>query len=277
MTDTKQLPNKSWVERIVNVFTNDPTNKKDLLSLLNDAVARKLIAPHSLGMIEGVLEVQELKVKDISIPRTQMITVDINNTLADVIKIVIKSGHSRFPVIGANKDEILGLILAKDLLQYSNPNSKNTTTIKDLLRPAIFIPESKRLDTLLQDFQLTHNHMAIVVNEYGGIIGLITIEDVIEQIVGNIEDEHDAEDSLLIHPREDSSYTVKAFTPIKDFNKYFNTHLLYKEIDTIGGFITRNLGRVPKRGETITIDKLQFKILKAEHRKIDLLKLKFIE
>ena len=277
MTDTKQLPNKSWVERIVNVFTNDPTNKKDLLSLLNDAVARKLIAPHSLGMIEGVLEVQELKVKDISIPRTQMITVDINNTLADVIKIVIKSGHSRFPVIGANKDEILGLILAKDLLQYSNPNSNNTTTIKDLLRPAIFIPESKRLDTLLQDFQLTHNHMAIVVNEYGGIIGLITIEDVIEQIVGNIEDEHDAEDSLLIHPREDSSYTVKAFTPIKDFNKYFNTQLVDKEIDTIGGFISRNLGRVPKRGEIITIDKLQFKILKAEHRKIDLLKVKFIE
>ena len=264
---------KSWLKKIFPLFTSKPKNINDLLAILQFATAENLIDNKTLHMLEGVLNVQELRVKDAMLPRSEMVIINNTMLISDIITIIITSGHSRFPVIGENKDEVLGILLAKDLLSYTDKHNKDRFNIRDILRPAVFIPESKRLDTLLQDFQGKRNHMAIVADEYGGVTGLITIEDVLEQIVGNIEDEHDSPDSPLIRKHGNQIYSVKALTDIEEFNTFFNTKLASDEVDTIGGLVMKNFGHLPKRGESTKINNLTFKILKADNRRIHWLQL----
>lgn len=233
---------------------------------------RELLDAEALGMIEGVLQVSEMKVRDITIPRPQMMVIEEDADPATAIPMIIQAGHSRFPVVGENRDQVVGILLAKDLLKYSN-HATTTVTIRDLARPATFIPESKRLDVLLKEFRLNRNHMAIVVDEYGGIAGLVTIEDVLEQIVGDIVDEYDTtEQELFIKQLSDLTYSVKALTPIDEFNDYFNTDYQHEDFDTVGGLVLHQFSYLPKPGETIAFDDFQVTVIKAEVRGIKLLK-----
>ena len=262
---------RSWLEKIGQVLAGEPRDRNELLEILRDAAERHLLDLNSLGMIEGILQVPELRVRDIMIPRSHMTVIEHNMTLEQILPIVITTVHSRFPVIGENKDEILGIILAKDLLSFAYGHPAKLFDIREILRPAIFIPESKRLDVLLQEFRRSRNHMAIVVDEYGGITGLVTIEDVLEEIVGDIEDEYDIEDDQSIKKYSETTYSVKALTPLDEFNDFFGSNLDDKEADTIGGLITRKFGHLPKRGEIIEFDGFRFKILRADSRRIHLL------
>jgi magnesium and cobalt transporter len=224
-------------------------------------------------MIEGVLEVSEMQARDIMIPRSQMVVVREDVSPDEFLPVIIDSAHSRFPVIGDNRDEVVGILLAKDLLSYYAKNHRENFDIRDILRPAVFIPESKRLNVLLKEFRANRNHMAIVVDEYGGIAGLVTIEDVLEQIVGEIEDEHDFEEDLYIVKHNDTRYTAKALTPIEDFNAEFNAEFSDEEFDTIGGLLISKFGHVPSRGEETTIGRFKFKVLRADSRRIHLLQI----
>jgi len=222
-------------------------------------------------MIEGALYVSDLRVSDVMVPKIQMTAIQYNASLVDIIRTVVDSGHSRFPVIGEDTNQILGILLAKDLLSYyANPDNRGSD-LKDIMRPAVFIPESKRLNVLLRDFRVKHNHMAIVVDEYG-VTGLITIEDVLEEIVGEIEDETDIDEEVNITPHGKNRYTVKAITPIDEFNETFNTELDTEEYDTIGGLIIEACGHLPKRGETLDFAGFNVKVLKSDKRRIQLLR-----
>ena len=251
-------------------LAGEPRDRSELVEILRDATERQLLDPKSLDMIEGVLEVPELRVRDIMIPRSQMVVIEEDMPLQAILPIVMTTVHSRFPVIGDNKDEVLGILLAKDLLAYAF-GEKKPFNIKEILRPAVFVPESKRLDVLLQEFRLNRNHMAVVVDEYGGVTGLITIEDVLEQIVGDIEDEYDTDEAQYIRKYSERSFAVRALTPIEDFNEYFSTDFQDKEADTIGGLVLREFGHLPKRGESIEISKFRFKVLRADSRRIYLM------
>jgi magnesium and cobalt transporter len=273
MSDEPQnaAPNhRSWLEKIGQILAREPRDRNELVEMLRDAAQRHLLDLNSLGMIEGVLEVPSLRVRDIMIPRSQITVIEQNATLDQILPVVIETVHSRFPVIGENKDEILGILLAKDLLAYAFGQKENNFHLNDILRPAIFIPESKRLDVLLQEFRRSRNHMAIVVDEYGGVTGIVTIEDVLEQIVGQIEDEYDTDDAELIKKYHNNSYAVKALTPIESFNEYFHAQLEETEMDTVGGLVTREFGRLPKRGESIDIGGYSFKVLRADNRRVHL-------
>jgi magnesium and cobalt transporter len=264
--------NPSWLERLSHALLREPHDRKQLIELLHDAKNRQLLDADALGMIEGVLQVSEMKVRDITIPRPQMIVVEEDTTPETALPIIIEAGHSRFPVVGENRDQVVGILLAKDLLKHSS-QSTSTVKIRDLARPATFIPESKRLDVLLKEFRLSRNHMAIVVDEYGSIAGLVTIEDVLEQIVGDIVDEHDTtEQELFIKQLSDLEYSVKALTPINEFNEYFNTDYEHEDFDTVGGLILHKFSYLPKPGETIEIDDLKISIIQAEMRGIKLIK-----
>jgi magnesium and cobalt transporter len=212
-------------------------------------------------------------VRDIMVPRSQMVIVDRDQSPEEILPIVIESGHSRFPVIGEDRDQIIGILLAKDLLRYFVEEHGASFDIKECLRPAVFIPESKRLNVLLKEFRVSHNHMAIVADEYGGVAGLITIEDVLEQIVGEIGDEYDVDDELDIRKDGVRQFTVRAQTRIEDFNDYFATRFSDEEFDTIGGLIMNHLGRLPRRGESLTFEGLEFKVLRGDRRRIDTLRL----
>jgi magnesium and cobalt transporter len=265
-------PLKKWTERISRLLSHEPKNREQIMTLLHKATAQDILDTESLRMIEGVLQVSNMKVRDIMIPRSQMSTFESDATLEEILPVAAENQHSRYPVIGNNRDEILGILLVKDLLPYLLKTPRKFELVK-ILRPAIFIPESKRLNVLLNDFRVNHNHMAIVVDEYGGISGLVTIEDVLEQIVGEIEDESDTDDpETQIKKIADRQYTVKALTPIEVFNTTFNTQFSKEEFDTIGGLIMNRFGHLPKRGETIIIDHFRFKILHADNRRIRLLK-----
>jgi len=266
-------PSRSWLDKISQILTGEPKDRQELVEMLRDATERRLLDPHSLGMIEGVLEVPEIRVRDIMLPRSQMIVIERNVPLEEIVTTVIRYGHSRFPVIGENKDEVLGILLAKDLLAYGYNRKEIPFKIDDILRTAVFIPESKRLDVLLQEFRATRNHMAVVVDEYGGVTGLVTIENVIEQIVGEIEDEYDVEDDQLIKKLSEHTYSIHALTPIEEFNKYFKAHLQEKDLETVGGLVMRGFGRLPKRGETVNISSYHFKILRADKRRVHLLQM----
>jgi len=262
---------RSWLEKLGQALGGEPRDRHELLEILRDATERQLLDPRSLDMIEAVLEVPQLRVRDIMIPRSQMVVIEEDMSLKSILPIVMTTVHSRFPVIGDNKDEVLGILLAKDLLSHAFDENK-PFKIKEILRPAVFVPESKRLDVLLQEFRLNRNHMAVVVDEYGGVTGLITIEDVLEQIVGDIEDEYDTDDAQYIRKYNENSFAVRALTPIEDFNEYFATKALEdKEADTIGGLVLREFGHLPKRGESIEISKFRFKVLRADNRRIYLL------
>ncbi len=226
-------------------------------------------------MLSGVLEVSETQVRDVMVPRSQMVVIDIEEDFDDILKLIVESGHSRFPVIGEDRDEVLGVLLAKDLLRYFGRDEAKDLPLRKLLRPAAVIPESKRLNALLREFRASHNHMAIVVDEYGGVAGLLTIEDVLEEIVGEIDDEHDQEEDEFIRPDADRNgkpcFAVRALTRIEDFNEYFECELDDEEYDTIGGLVMHELGRLPRRGERVEFGGFEFAVTKADKRRIDLL------
>ncbi len=264
---------RSWLERLGQVLGGEPKTRQELIEILREAQQRHLLDADALAMIEGVLEVSEMQVREIMIPRSQMVVVERDASLDEILPIITESAHSRFPVIGENKDEVVGILLAKDLLTYFIGERRADFNMRDILRPAVFIPESKRLNVLLKEFRASRNHMAIVVDEYGGVDGLVTIEDVLEQIVGEIVDEHDVEDEVYIMKHSDSNYTVKALTPISDFNEYFGCDISDEEFDTIGGYVMRQFAHLPRRGETIDIGPFHFKVLHADSRRINLLQL----
>lgn len=271
-----ETSSKSFIERLSEALLGEPSNRQELVSVLRDATGRDLLSQDALDMIEGVLQVTEMQVRDVMIPRAQVDVVDVSQTPEEYLPTVIETAHSRFPFIDGDKDKVLGILLAKDLLRYFHIAEKNRDRefdVNDVLRPAVFVPESKRLNILLKEFRTRRNHMAIVVDEYGGVSGIITIEDVLEQIVGEIEDEYDVdEDDVLIRRRDDGNYLVKALTTVEGFNEYFKTTFSDQEIDTIGGLVMTSLGHLPKRGEKIEIDQFEFEVLRADSRQIHLLK-----
>jgi len=260
----------SLLERIGSWLAREPEDREELIELLRAAYDRNLIDADALAMTEGVLQMSEMQARDIMVPRAQTDVIDIRESPDQFIPMVMQTGHSRFPVIGENKDDVIGILLAKDLLRhYAGEEEFN---VREMLRPAVFIPGSKPLNVLLKEFRKNRNHMAIVVDEYGGLAGLVTIEDVIEQIVGDIEDEYDfddVEDNIV--PEKGGQYRVKALTDIADFNTAFGTHYSDQDFDTIGGLVMSRFGRVPKRGESISFDNLVFKVLRADSRRLHLL------
>jgi magnesium and cobalt transporter len=259
-------PKPTLLERIGAILMREPEDRDQLVELLRSAYERNLIDADALGMIEGALQVSELQVRDIMVPRAQMDLVDLHEAPEQILPKVIESGHSRFPVYGDNKDDIVGVLLAKDLLRYF---AGHEVSLREMLRPAVFVPESKRLNVLLRDFRRNRNHMAIVVDEYGGVAGLLTIEDVLEQIVGEIEDEFDfdeTEANILLD--RNGMYRVKAQTEIASFNETFGTHFSDEEYDTVGGLLLSRFGRLPKRGEEIELDNLKFRVQRADSRRL---------
>jgi len=255
------------LERLSAFLTREPEDRDELLELLHGAFEHKLLDADALSMIEGVLQVSEMTVRDIMIPRAQMDVVSIDDDPTEFLPLVLETKHSRFPVIGENKDDIVGILLAKELLlYYRNPASFD---LKETLRPAVFVPESKRLNVLLRDFRANRNHIAIVVDEYGGVSGLVTIEDVLEQIVGDIEDEYDfdeSEDNII--PEAGGRFRVKAQTEIEDFNAQFGTAFEDEDFDTLGGLLLQAFGRLPKRGEATTLGGFRFRVLRADSRRL---------
>lgn len=263
---------KSWLERLAQAFSDEPKDREDLLELLRNAEKTQVLDNEALGIIEGALAVAEMQVADIMIPRPQMVVINAETSPRDFLPEMIAAAHSRFPVIGESPDEVIGILLAKDLLAYALNGGIDECNIQDHLRKATFVPETKRLNVLLQEFRVNRNHMAIVVDEYGCVSGLVTIEDVLEQIVGEIEDEYDEDDDdTLIKQFESNSFIVKALTPIEDFNEHFESTFSDNEFDTIGGILTQKFGRLPVREEEVDISGFNFKILNADNRRIRLI------
>ncbi|MCZ6667950.1 MAG: CBS domain-containing protein [Gammaproteobacteria bacterium] len=260
---------KGLLERVRDVFSGEPQDQKQLQALLKNLQVRQLIGAEELFMIEGVLQVSDMQVRDIMIPRGQMIVLDHEDSFADIIEKITESGHSRFPVIDDDKDDVVGILLAKDLLQLSVGASVQFE-INEYIRPASFIPESKRLNVLLKEFRQNRSHMAMIVDEYGGVSGLVTIEDVLEQIVGKIDDEHDDDDEVDIQHHGANRYSVRALTPLQDFNDHFKSDFINDEIETIGGYLLGRIGHLPERGESLTLQNLTFKVLSADSRQVHL-------
>lgn len=268
---------KSWLEKIAHAFSGEPKTRGDLLEILKVAQQNKIIDSEAQSIIEGALEVSAQQAREAMVPRPQMVVLKAECSPEDMLAKVIQAGHSRFPVVGESTDEVLGILLAKDLLPLALKTSLEDFDLMSIIRPATFVPESKRLNVLLKEFRERRNHMAIVIDEYGGVSGIITIEDVLEEIVGEIEDEHDAETDAPIKKLADNDFIIKALTPIEDFNEFFETDLSEDEFDTIGGLIMSQFGHVPKRNETAEIDNFNFKVLTADKRRVHLLRMSFIE
>jgi len=262
--------NSSWIGKLTNLFTESVDDTRSLVNVLRQAEQNKVIDADGLSIIEGALQVNDMQVREIMIPRSQVATIDITDSPGEIIPKVIDAGHSRFPVIGESKDDVVGILLAKDLLPLVL-DSEARFNLKDALRPAIFVPESKRLNVLLKEFRENKNHMAIVIDEYGGLGGVVTIEDVLEQIVGEIEDEYDIDEEDYIKKVDKDNYTVKALTPIEDFNNFFHSKLPDTEFDTIGGLVLDQFRHIPERDETVGIGPYVFKVLNADNRQIRLL------
>ena len=258
---------KSWLERIAAIFTAEPQDLSDLEEVFVEANARQLIDNDTKGMLQGVLEISKMRARDIMVPRTQMATIDIDQPLAEFLPILLENNHSRYPVVNEDKDHIEGILIVKDILQYAlKPDTD--WQLKDLLRPAVIIPESKRVDALLKEFRQKRYHMAIVVDEYGGVSGLITIEDILEQIVGDIEDEHDDEEGSDIRKLGSHVFLVSALTPLDEFNESFGTKFDEEEASTIGGIVLHAFGHMPVKGETLELGGLTFKVNKANSRRL---------
>ncbi|MGB4497965.1 MAG: transporter associated domain-containing protein [Methylococcaceae bacterium] len=266
-------PQKSWLEKISHLLTGEPQDLDDLLELLREAKSRNLLDTDALSMIEGVLQVSQMRVRDIMIPRVQMIVLPKDATLESILPLVIESGHSRYPVIDGDKSKVIGVLLTKDLLVkiFENKN----LTVQEIMRSVSIVPESKRLNVLLKESRTNGNHMAVVVDEYGQAAGLVTIEDVLEQIVGDIEDEHDdKDDENYVFQRNENEFMLKALMPIDKFDEQFGTQLATDEYDTVGGFLVQELEHMPHKGESLIIDNLKFEIVKADSRRVHLVKLK---
>ncbi len=262
---------KSWLERISQAFSSEPESVEDVLGILRDAEEHNIIDTDAMSIIEGAMQVIDMRVDEIMIPRSQMVTVKGSQDPGAFLQEIIDSAHSRFPVLGDSQDDVIGVLLAKDLLPLALNNDLNWSRIREILRPSTFVPESKRLNQLLKEFKETRNHMAIVVDEYGGTAGLITIEDVLEQIVGEIEDEHDIDEETNIKPHGDGAWAVKAVTSVEDFNEFFETEMDEQEFDTIGGIVLKEFGHLPRRGESISFNGFTFTIANADNRVIRLL------
>jgi len=266
------------IARLKRAIKGDPWSREEIQDLIQQPEID--LDAEEKSMLFGVLEVSETQVREVMVPRSQMVVIDIEQDFEEILAVIIQSGHSRFPVIGEDRDEILGVLLAKDLLRYIRSEDAEDVPLRKLLRPASVIPESKRLNALLKEFRASHNHMAIVVDEYGGVAGLLTIEDVLEEIVGEIDDEHDREELAFIRPDGDKdgkpSFAVRALTRIEDFNEYFECELDDDEYDTIGGLVLHELGRLPRRGESLEFGGFNFKVVNADKRRIDSLQVQRI-
>ena len=261
-----------WLRRLTQPFAGEPQDREALLAKLHEASERGLIDNEAMAMFEGVLDVADLQVRDIMVPRAQMVFLRRDDPLTRILPVVVESGHSRFPVMDDDRDDIAGILLAKDLLRVSSTERDERFDIRECMRPAVFVPESKRLNVLLKEFRRNRNHMAIVVDEYGGVSGLVTIEDVIEQIVGEIDDEFDVEDDQNIRKEAERQFSVRGVTRLEEFNEYFGTQLAEDGFDTVAGLIMKTLGRLPRRGETLSIDGLEFRVVRADRRRIDTLR-----
>ena len=271
--ETDKVPNRSWIERLGQALMGEPKGREDLVQLMREAEKRQLLGPDALAMIEGVLQVSELQVRDIMIPRAQIVFIPREASLAEIYPLVVESAHSRFPVQDEETSQVTGILLAKDLLSYAVLDDGDIFDLRDVMRPAIFVPESKRLNVMLHEFRANRHHMAVVIDEYGSVAGLITIEDVLEQIVGEIEDEHDFEEEAFILQRSEYEYNIKALTEISDFNAHFGTRYCDDDIDTVAGLVIKNFGHVPERGERTQIDGFLFEVLRADHRRVHLLRM----
>jgi len=275
-SDNNDTTVRNWLGRVADLFTGEPSSRSDLLDLLRDAAEREIIDADTLNIVYGGIALADMHARDVMIPRSQLITVDLATKPEVLLPKLIESRHSRFPVIGEGIDDVKGILHAKDLLPLLADDDWDDFDIKDCMRPAVVIPESKRLNVLLQEFRANRNHMAVVIDEYGHISGAVTIEDVIEQIVGDIEDEYDVDEEGAIKALDGDNFTVRADTPLEDFNDYFGTTLEDEDLETIGGLVVKHFGHLPKREETVVIGALQFRVLNADTRRVRLLHLKRI-
>ncbi|MBK3866240.1 CBS domain-containing protein [Pseudomonas stutzeri] len=264
---------KTWLEKITQAFAHEPKNRQELLEILREAHQNKLLDSEALAIVEGAIQVADLQVRDIMVPRSQVISIKAEQSPREFLPAIIAAAHSRYPVVGESLDEVIGVLLAKDLLPLILKDEHHNFDIKDLLRPATFVPESKRLNVLLREFRANHNHMAIVIDEYGGVAGLVTIEDVLEQIVGDIEDEHDVEEDSYIRPLPSGDFLVKALTPIDSFNEYFGSAFPDDEFDTVAGLVMNTFGHLPKRNEVTEIEGFRVRVLNADSRRVHMLRL----
>jgi magnesium and cobalt transporter len=268
---TSGTGNTGFIARIKRAIKGEPWSRDEIQKLIQESSVD--LDADEKSMLSGVLEVSESQVRDVMVPRSQMVVIDIDEEFNEILAVIVESGHSRFPVIGEDRDEVLGVLLAKDLLRYFGSDEAKDLPLQKLLRPVSVIPESKRLNALLKEFRASHNHMAIVVDEYGGVAGLLTIEDVLEEIVGEIDDEHDHEEAEFIRPDGDRNgkpvFAVRALTRIEDFNEYFDCELSDEEYDTIGGLVMHELGRLPRRGERVDFGGFEFAVTIADKRRID--------
>ncbi|VXC25809.1 putative protein involved in divalent ion export [Pseudomonas sp. 8Z] len=271
--DRSSNEQKSWFNKLTQAFAHEPRNRQELLEVLREAHQNKLLDSEALAIVEGAIQVADLQVRDIMVPRSQMISIKASQTPQEFLPAIIEAAHSRYPVIGEGLDDVIGILLAKDLLPLILQGDQPNFNIKDMLRPATFVPESKRLNVLLREFRANHNHMAVVIDEYGGVAGLVTIEDVLEQIVGDIEDEHDVEEDSYIKPLPSGDYLIKALTPIDSFNEAFDSQFSDDEYDTVGGLVMNAFGHLPKRNEVTEIGEFRFRVLNADSRRIHLLRL----
>jgi magnesium and cobalt transporter len=272
MAAAKKKAKTPWRARITRALAGGLQDRAQLLELLGEAQRRGMLDVDALGMLEGALAVADMQVRDIMVPRSEMVCIRRDDPLARVLPQVVASGHSRFPVVDGDKDDVVGILLAKDLLRVTAGSPTAKFDMRECLRPAVFVPESKRLNVLLREFRGKRNHMAIVVDEYSGVAGLVTIEDVIEQIVGDIADEYDVEEDQGIRRDGDRQFTVRGTTRIDEFNEYFGTELGDEEFDTIAGLVMQQFGRVPRRGESVQLAGMEFRVLRTDRRRIDSLR-----
>ena len=273
MSAPRRDQKRTWRGWVADLFSGEPSDRGELLEILRDASDRAILDGEALNIIFGALQVSDMHARDVMIPRSQLVSVKAEAPLQALLVQITEASHSRFPVIGDDLDDIKGILHAKDLLPLLSQDDWDDFDLKDCIRPAAIIPESKRLNILLQEFRQTRNHMAVVIDEYGHVSGVVTIEDVLEQIVGEIEDEYDVDDDSFIKELDSGSYTVKAVTTVEDFNEYFRANFDEDASDTIGGVVLRSFGRLPKRGDTVSLDRFDFQVLHADSRRIRLLQL----
>jgi len=266
----------SWVKRLSKLFL-EPKDQEQLIDLLRSASQRHILDAEALSIVEGALSVSQMQARDIMIPRSQVVMVSRDASAEETLKLITETAHSRFPVIDDDRDDVIGILLAKDLLSAVVNAGKFKFDLREIMRPAVFIPESKRLNVLLREFRARRNHMAIVVDEYGGVAGMVTIENVLEQIVGEIEDEHDIDDDAPILQRNGSMFTIKALTPVEDFNEHFDANWNDEDFDTVGGLVVNQFGHLPERDEKITIGRFQFTVIRADNRRIHLLEMQILQ
>jgi magnesium and cobalt transporter len=274
---TAEKHERSWLDKLLHAFSAEPKSRDELLEIIKDAADNKLLDQEALSIIEGALDVSSLQAREIMVPRSHIVAVRIDDSLEEYLPQIIESGHSRFPVIGESMDDVKGILLAKDLLPLALRGTDNFN-IESILRPANIIPESKRVNVLLKEFRENRYHMALVMDEYGDISGLLTIEDILEEIVGEIQDETDENEasSDFIKRINETDYIIKALTPIEDFNEYFSTTFTDEDFDTIGGILMQEFGHLPRRNEVVQVDNMQFRVLYADNRQIHLVRLTFI-